>query len=49
MAPVRAGKKIDFFKIQNLDFAKKSHFKGKFDQKNRHNQEIRPSNLSPRL
>ena len=33
MAPVRAEKKIDFFKIQNLDFAKKSHFKGIFDLK----------------
>ena len=27
MAPVRAEKKIDFFKIQKMDFAKKSRFK----------------------
>ena len=33
MAPVRAEKRFDFFKIQNLDFAKKSHFKGIFDLK----------------
>ena len=33
MAPVRAEKKIDFFKIQKLDFAKRSHFKGIFDLK----------------
>ncbi len=33
MAPVRAEEKIDFFKIQNLDFLKKSHLKGIFDLK----------------
>ena len=34
MAPVRAEKqKFDFFKIQNWDYSKKSHFKGIFDFK----------------
>ena len=33
MAPVRAEKKIDFFKIQNQDFSKKSYFKCIFDLK----------------
>ena len=33
MAPVRAEKKIDFFKIQISDFVKQSHSKGIFDLK----------------
>ena len=33
MAPVRAEKKNHFFKNQNLDFAKKTHFKGIFELK----------------
>ena len=33
MAHVRAEKKIDFFKNQNLDFAKQSDFKGICDLK----------------